>query len=243
MTGSELAYKTGISLWRQIAERLEQDVASGKWSGGERLPGEMQMAARFGVNRHTVRRAIAHLVEMGLLRVEQGRGAYLAEEAIDYRISERTRFSENMEKHQLDYQGSIIKTSERVAENAIAEALGLPHDATLLMIERVNQTDGRPLSVSSHYFPAERFSGLSQRIAETGSITKALAHFGVNDYKRKRTSVTARIISPRDARILRISPGKPVLLTEGLNVDAGGVPIEFSVARWAWDRVQITFEN
>ena len=51
------------------------------------------LSERFGVNRHTVRRAISTLVEQGLLRVEQGRGTFVAEDVVEFVVGERTRFT------------------------------------------------------------------------------------------------------------------------------------------------------
>src|SRR5215510_13171196 len=58
----------GVTLWRRIADDLERAIAAGEIAPGERLPGETEIAARFAVNRHTVRRAIAELAGRGLVR-------------------------------------------------------------------------------------------------------------------------------------------------------------------------------
>ena len=67
---TDLARGDGTALWRQIALRLETNIVAGHQRPGERLPTEHQMAEEFGVNRHTVRRAIASLEEAGLVRIE-----------------------------------------------------------------------------------------------------------------------------------------------------------------------------
>ena len=64
----------GVTLWRQIAGQIQNDIASGACKPGMRLPTEAELSARFGVNRHTVRRALEELSRDGLVRVEQGRG-------------------------------------------------------------------------------------------------------------------------------------------------------------------------
>ena len=53
--------ETGIALWRQIATRLEDEIRTGKIRPGERLDTEYALAARFDVNRHTVRKAVEAL--------------------------------------------------------------------------------------------------------------------------------------------------------------------------------------
>ena len=45
--------RTGISLWRQVADQIRQSVLTGL-AANERLPAEAELATRFGVNRHTV---------------------------------------------------------------------------------------------------------------------------------------------------------------------------------------------
>lgn len=242
MTDQDLSRGTGTALWRQIAERLERDIVSGNRQPGERLPTELRMAEDFGVNRHTIRRAVAALAEQGLVRIEQGRGTFVQESVIDYRVKKRTRFSENVLGHRREPSGTLLAIREEPAEDAVAKALEIRKGTTVLVIERIGEADGRPISVSSHYFPKARFPLLPDALHETGSISAAMERLGVGDYTRKVTRVTARAARAADARLLQQSPTKPILLTEGINVDATGRPVEYSVARWASERVQMVFE-
>src|SRR3974377_1151748 len=84
----------GVTLWRRIADELEQDIVGGGYASGERLPGEVEIAHRCGVNRHTVRRALSDVGERGLVRAERGSGTYVDTARLAYPISARTRFSE-----------------------------------------------------------------------------------------------------------------------------------------------------
>ena len=242
MTDQDLARGTGTALWRQIAERLERDIVSGNRQPGERLPTEMQMAEEFGVNRHTLRRAVAALAEQGLVRIEQGRGTFVQESVIDYRVKKRTRFSENMLGHRREPSGRILAIREEPAEDAVAKALEIRKGTTVIVVERIGEVDGRPLSIASHYYPKARFPTLPEVMRDTGSITQTMERLGVGDYTRKVTKVTARAARAADARLLQQSPNKPILMTEGINIDATGRPVEYSVARWASDRVQMVFE-
>ena len=85
-----LTRSAGVALWRQIAQMLEAEIRQGVYPPGGQLPTEAQLAARFRVNRHTLRRAIASLQEGGHLRVEQGRGTFVQEETIEYPVARRT---------------------------------------------------------------------------------------------------------------------------------------------------------
>ncbi|CAA7616888.1 phosphonate metabolism transcriptional regulator PhnF [Magnetospirillum sp. UT-4] len=242
MTGQDLARGAGTLLWRQIAERLERDIVVGRRQPGEQLPTEHQLAGDFGVNRHTVRRAVAELAEQGLVRIEQGRGTFVQESVIDYRVKKRTRFSETVAGHNREPSGRTLAVREEAAEAAVARSLEIRKGSLVVVIERLGEADGRPVSVSSHYFAKARFPSLAAIIAETGSITRSMERLGVGDYTRKVTRVTARAARAGDARLLQQAPNKPILMTESVNVDSSGRPVEYSVARWASDRVQIVFE-
>jgi GntR family phosphonate transport system transcriptional regulator len=234
---------TGIALWRQIEQQLADDVATGIYPEGSRLPTEPELAERFGVNRHTLRRAVAGLVEQGLLRVEQGRGTFVQEHIVDYLIGKRTRFSEIITKQQRNPAGRLLRAHELDADPTVAKGLNVKVGTPCLLLETVNDVDGRPLSTSSNYFPAKRFPELIPIYAETRSITKALTHHGAGDYVRRTTRVTARLPDPEDARLLKQPANRPVLVVESVNVDADGKPVQFCVARFVADRMQIVFET
>ena len=88
------ASTAGVTLWRRIADDLERAITAGEIAPGEKLPGETEIAARFAVNRHTVRRAIAELAGRGLVRAARGSGTFVEGGRLAYPISARTRFSE-----------------------------------------------------------------------------------------------------------------------------------------------------
>jgi GntR family phosphonate transport system transcriptional regulator len=242
MTGLELDRGNGRTLWLQIAAQLEERILAGAWKPGEKLPTELSLASNFAVNRHTARRALAALSEQGLVRVEQGRGTFVQESVIDYKLGRRTRFSENLTAQNKDPSGRLLRAEDMPAAQAVAKALGLRKGTTVIMIERLGEADGRPINVSSHYFPKARFPTLIECYRNTGSITKALTRCGLSDYARKSTKVTARAARAADARLLGQPPSRPILMTESINVDTEGQPIEYSVGRWASDRVQFLIE-
>lgn len=234
----------GVALWRQIAERLKADIGAGVWQQGERLPAESALAERFGVNRHTLRRAVAELASQGLLSTRQGRGTIVESAPITYPIGSRTRFSEIISSQAREPGGRLIGSSRETAQPWLVEQLGLSAgNETVHKIETLHVADGVPISLSTAWFPAQRFPDLVMRYAETGSISKALAAHGVTDYTRKRTDISARLAEPDEARWLQLAPGAPVLVTNIVNVDKDDKPIQIAQTRFAAERIQLTVEN
>ncbi len=235
---SVLETAKGVARWRQIAETLAGEVSQGRFAEG-RLPTEPALAARFAVNRHTIRRAVAALAEQGLLRVEQGRGTFVAEQLVDYVLGRRTRFSANLQAQGREPGHRLLSVATVAADAATARDLGLRRGARVVEIEITGDADGIALSYGLHRFPAKRFAALPAQFAETGSITAALQRCGVADYTRKLTRLLARLPSEREARHLGQPANRPVLQSEAVNVDAAGVAIQRSLVVFAGDRVQM----
>lgn len=233
----------GLALWRQIAAAIEGAITQGRHAPGERLPTEAELAARYGVNRHTLRRAMEALEARGLVRVEQGRGSFVQENIVDYRLSRRTRFSENILTLRRDPSGELVRVARLPADKTMAQMLQLRAGEPVLLLETLKSADGRPINLGSHHFPFRRFNGLAEAFKAEGSITAALRKFGVADYTRKVTRVTARMPEEEEARLLAQPRNRPVLITESVNVDESGTPIEYGIARFAADRVQFVFES
>ena len=236
---SELERGSGLTLWRQIEQQLEQELAVGRWPPGAQLPTEMELADRFQVSRLTLRRAMASLADRGLIRIEQGRGSFVHEHLIDYTLGKRTRFSEIISGQRREPAGRLLGTATIGATGAVARELALRAGTEVLRVRRLGIVDGRPLSYADHYFPARRFAGLAEQLQRDGSISRGLAALGVTDYTRKVTRVTARLPDRQEASQLELPATRPVLVTESVNVDAQARPIEYGVARFAADRVQL----
>lgn len=233
---------SGVSLWRQIEEQISDDIASGMIAPGSRMPTEHDLAERFNVNRHTVRRAMKGLEQEGLIRIEQGRGTFVHEHVIDYPVRRRTRFTENI-MAQRRQPGGWVVLSERVkATSDVAEALDLEVGALVTLIRTIGEADGRPISIADHFFCAKRFPGMIDGFEESRSISKVLAQFGITDFFRKITRVTTRMPDNDESQLLSQPPNRPVLVAESINVDTEGKPVEYCLTRFAGDRVQLLFE-
>ncbi|WP_227993557.1 FadR/GntR family transcriptional regulator [Pseudactinotalea sp. HY160] len=66
-----------VGLIDQAASLFRDEVLSGRWPVGERIPTEVELVASFGIGRNTVREGLQSLVHAGLLRREQGRGTFV----------------------------------------------------------------------------------------------------------------------------------------------------------------------
>src|SRR5579864_1053853 len=154
----------GVALWRQIAGRLQQDIGAGVYPPGGRLPTEAELSQQFRVNRHTVRRALEELSRGGLVRVEQGRGSFVAEDVLEYAVEPRTRFSEWIRRLNMEPSGRLLQLKETAADSHVAGGLGIRSGSRVVLLERLGFADDRPVSLSQHFFPASRLRGLADAL-------------------------------------------------------------------------------
>jgi GntR family phosphonate transport system transcriptional regulator len=233
--------RSGVSLWRQIADKILNGIAVGDFAEHAALPPEVALAERYRVNRHTVRSAIAALVQEGVLRAEQGRGTFvLSRKRLSYPIGARTRFSTGLQGQVSEWHTVLLAASEEPASRRVAEGLSLARDSKVIRLETRGEADGRPVSRAVGWFDAGRFAGIDRAMAESGSITASLARFGVDDYLRQSTVLSARHADAADLADLELQPGAIVLVTVAVNVTPDGQPIQFSESRFPAERVELS---
>jgi GntR family phosphonate transport system transcriptional regulator len=232
-----------VALWRRVADSIEHGINAGIYASGEKLPAETEIAESYRVNRHTVRRAIATLAERGLVRAERGSGTYVQERPIPYPLRSRTRFSEIVGAGGREPRAELIASRIEVADRDLARRLDLSPGAPLVRLDTRRFADRTPISRGTTWLPAERFPDAGKVYQRVRSVTRLLAHYGVNDYRRKSTTLVAGLVDATDAALLALAPGNPVMIIEAVDVDLDGTPILTTRSRFAAERVTFTVEN
>jgi GntR family transcriptional regulator, phosphonate transport system regulatory protein len=242
MTETEHA-TSGVALWRRVADSIEHGITAGLYASGEKLPAETEIAESYKVNRHTVRRALATLAERGLVRAERGSGTYVEARPIPYPLRARTRFSEIVGAGGREPRAELIASRIEAADRELARRLELAPGTELVRLDTRRFADRTPISRGTTWFPAARFPEAGKIYQRVRSVTRVLAHYGVNDYRRKSTSLTAALVDASDAALLALAPGNPVMNIEAVDVDLQGTPILTTRSRFAAERVTFVVES
>lgn len=216
------------------------EIADAHYRPGDKLPTEAQLAARFGVNRHTVRQALAELSAMGIAHPRRGAGVFVASVPADYPIGRRVRFQQNVLASGRTPSRQILRLETRAANAEEADLLQLTASEPVHVVEGLSFADALPMAMFRSVFPARRFADLPQALTRLNSITAALAAAGVADYTRASTRLTAKGADALLALHLRIAEGAPVLRSVAVNVDIAGIPVEFGTTWFAGERVTLT---
>ncbi|MEM9541457.1 MAG: phosphonate metabolism transcriptional regulator PhnF [Cyanobacteria bacterium P01_E01_bin.42] len=232
-------------VYTKIADELRKNIQDRVYAIGERLPAEIQLSERFGVNRHTLRRAIALLRDEGLVRVDRGRGTFVASTPIRYPIGKRVRYNEALKAQGQTPSIQTVRCLQIPANETIAQELTLDFGDGVALVERLGLADGQPISICTSYFPLQRFPDILQHVESrtSKSISKLLHEVYRCDHLRQETRISARPVKPDDARLLQIPLNQPVLLVESTNTDRQGNAIEYGVTRFRGDLMELVVEN
>ena len=234
---------SSIPIYLQIADELRQNIETAVYPVGSQLPTEVELSDRFGVNRHTLRRAIDQLRQDGLVRVDRGRGMFVAAAPVTLSIGKRVRYNEALRAWGLTPQSKTLRIAEMPADASVAKRLEVQIGDLVVVFERLSIADDVPISIASSYFPVTLMAGIADHCQSYESISKMLRQEYDFDHIRRSTRISARVVQQRDARELRVSLNSPILLTESVNVNQYGQVVEYGVTRFRSDRMELVFEN
>lgn len=229
--------------WRRIADELAGSIGKGEYAAGDTLPAATVLAERYGVHRHTVRQAFRHLAEQGLVTVSRGRGTQVSARRVPYPLGRRVSMRANLGRIGIVGSSAVLSGEQVEGEPEICEVLGLEPGAALWRLEGLSLADGTPMGTGTHWLSVTRFPSFdtAYRAAE-GSMTAALKAFGITDYVRLSTRLTARLASEREAELLRIEPGAPVMVSVAVDALPDLTPIHLVSSVFAGERMEMVVE-
>ena len=230
--------------WKRIADDLCLLLDNGDLREGDCLPAASELASRYGVHRHTVRQAYLHLQELGLVRTEQGRGTFFQGQQYVYPLGRRVRFRENLKRQALDPKSNIISCEVVTAGANMAMRLGVKPGEAIWQVVMLNLTGAKPISIGRHHLSLKRAPGFDEALVQSeGSFTSAFAAMGIGDYERQSTRISARLASDQESEWLKIESGAAVLVTNGLDCDSDGKPLQVTEAIFRADKMELLVEN
>jgi GntR family transcriptional regulator len=235
---SSLDRSSPIPLYLQLANRLEEQIHRGEIGVGSRLAPETALAQEAGLNRNTVRQAIALLVRKGLIEKHKGVGSFVCRgEALQpiHELGRMTSFIDDFDVAGIETQDIVLAQRRERAGPALAAQLGLAPGDPVVMLERLRIANQTPFVLEQEYFPYDQFSGLLQ-IDIRGPLYRLLVErFGADLHHSVQTLRAVR--PPRAvAEKLGISPSVPCIFLESLAYTSAGRCIEVLRSTYRGDR-------
>ncbi len=236
--------KSSIPYYCQLMEIVRQQIAAGMLKEGQRTPSEFEFSSAYRVNRHTVRQAIGELCRAGVLYKLRGRGTFVAKPPVDlveYRLSPKNRFTENIRQSGRTPGSRLLAWQEVTAPVQVAEALGLTADERVYVLDVLRLVNGQPFLFSKVYLPAGRLPELADRVADFRSLSVIYDAYGLSP-QRVKSVFRASFPGQEETAALDIPANLPVLKVESVLKTQDDVLIEYSVACYRGDFAKISVD-
>lgn len=230
---------TRVPIWQSITTELEGEIARGLYRPGDKLPTEAELSRRFGVNRHTARRALADMAARGIVHSKRGAGVFVTSAPLDYPIGGKVRFTQNIRASGRLPGRRSLRIETRPSSPDEATALALETGAPVIVYEGLSLAEDVAIAHFISCFPAAPLSGLAQTLEQTASITEALRLNGIPDYSRMSTRLRAVTATPTQALHLGLRDAAPLLRSESINHDPDGRPVEYGLTWFAGERITL----
>ena len=229
----------GAPVYRQIRDVLAQEIRC-LYKPNDALPTENELAQRFRVNRHTLRRAIDELVAEGFVERRHGKGVFVLEAAINYVIGRSTRFTTTLESQGRATSSSVIRKQLIPAMGGVASRLKLVEGADVIYIETLRQVESKPFCVISHFLPYRHFSEIFD-CYDAGSLHEFLCSYYGVELRREESLISSVLPDVDDASLLSMPRHVPVLRVKSLNLNnKTNIPVEYAVTRFRGDAAQLS---
>ena len=202
---------------------------------GSLVPTERVLTVELGTSRTTVRRALSELVGEGRLVRRQGSGTYVAEPKISWPL-QMTSFTEQASANGYSTGTRLLEATRTRADEEMAARLAVRPGASTYLIERLRLVDDTPMAVETSHLSAARFPGLIAELRKKSSLYRVLSDsYGVHPVEAEETIETASA-SPREAELLGVDTGAPILVLGRHSFDGDGAPIEYVRSWYRGDR-------
>lgn len=236
--------KTGQGArYREIAAELIARIHDGRLPPDESLPAEQTLADLFGVARGTIRRAIAVVdAEAGMLRRKGSRWIVRrVRHAQD--VTQLTSFGQwALESGQ---SVSALTVSRRRGRATPKERylLGLRPESPVLRIVKIERLGGQAVMIKRTTYPERLVTAIESVPEDARSIMEHLTpRIGVR-LAYAESEISALVADARDARMLEIEVGDPLLRVTRALRDENGRAFEYSDDRYRADGMALRIQS
>lgn len=213
-----------VPLYFQVSQQLEAAIRDGTLPPGSRLANEIRLASEWGLSRPTVRQAIQHLVDKGLLVRKRGVGTQVVQPQVR-RTIELTSLHDDLAAAGREPRTDVLECAPAAAGDEVAAELGLPPGSEVLRLRRLRRTGDEPLALMTNHLPAGLVELDAGQLSEHG-LYETLRAAGIN-LRIAHQTIGARPATTAEARLLDEHRGAPLLTMTRVAYDDKGRAVEY----------------
>jgi len=211
-------------------------VLSGAYPTG-RLPTEDDLVKTFAVSRNVIRAALELLREENLIERARGAGTFVVVEKSTHDLGTAHDMAED-ERGTRRFRNVVIAAEFVAASPIVADALACDPGDEVMLIDRVVEVDGEPMTLSTHFLRSQ-IAGALRGANLSADFYELLEQTAGIQVGKARLIIEAVAADETVAQLLRVTPGSPLLLFQRLIHDVWGQPIALGFNRVRGDRLSL----
>lgn len=233
-----------IPKYLQISAWLREVIQSGRYKVGERLPSEVELSQMCGVNRNTLRQAIAELTVAGILRKEKGTGTFVSAPApseLKHKLERIYSFRDMLGQSGIKAKTIVIEKGIEQADEYVAKTLFLGSSKKVIAVRRIRAGNGTPYIFEESYLPADTFEGFLN-FDLTGSMYDLISERFNVVLARSKQTISAVNLNKKIAKILGIAANSAAIFSEYITFDDKSMPVEILYSYYRGDKYKLEIE-
>jgi|SRR5690625_187122 len=221
-----LMWNKSLPLYKEVANKIKEDIISSNLSDGEMIPSEAKLAELYQVSRVTIRKAIKVLVDEDLLYSIQGSGTYIKNEKMEYDIFSVQSFTAEMIELNTDFSNEILDFQLTDPSLQVQKVLGLASDEKIFFVKRLRHVNGEPYILEESHLPAKLFPELSVDIMKQSLY----AHVKKKGHQiNNRQSELEPIMPDKNIiKLLQLDSNVPILLMKNQSTFQEDIMFEYT---------------
>jgi GntR family transcriptional regulator len=236
-------FESPIPYYLQLIQALKDKIQNGEWKTGDRLPGEFELCETYGVSRTVVRQALRELELDSLISRKKGKGTFVSGPKINESLVQSlTGFFEDMTRRGHTPHSLVLRHDIVPAKTKIAGYLQLEPDDLVHVIERLRSVEDAPIVLVTTYIPHRLCPTLMQFDLNKDSLYTILENEFQLEISHGTRSVEAVAANEREAQLLDIPTGSPLILLNSISFLSDGTPLEYYHAVHRGDRSRFVVE-
>lgn len=229
-----------IPLYYQVKESLLEKITNNYFEVGSLIPSETELQKTYNVSRITVRRAIQELVKEGYLTTQQGKGTFVSKPKASQELNLISSWAETMIELGMQPHTENVSFTEEIAPTNVAKKLNLEKDEKVFKLYRIRYVNNEPICLMTNYLVPSIMPGLNEKGLIGESLYETLEKEYNIQLSRGVETVEAKIANEKEASLLDVKKGAPLLYATRITYDDEERPIEVVITITRGDRYSYT---
>ncbi|MFO0754521.1 MAG: GntR family transcriptional regulator [Thermodesulfovibrionales bacterium] len=213
-------------LYLQLTRILREEIRSGEWAKGCRIPTEEELCKKYTVSKITVRQAIHNLVADGYLLKVQGKGTFVNSVLPAAGLAMKTRLTEEMFGEEVAVEKEVLL--KEIRESAPDARSYLKTDDVLYYLLCRRAVNGEPEYLEESFIPCRMLPDLESLDSARSSLYSLLQEKGLKKIFKVLQTVEVARVEGEWAKRLKAEEGGPVLVVHRLLLSSDGTPVAYT---------------